>query len=635
MEIDKASAEMNLVAQVLIDSVGLSKVFTYLVPEKLAELAAIGNFVSVPLGNSRAKGWIVGVSRVPSNFSDRFDYEVLPLYRVLGGGPSQEVVALCKWAAWRFIGSPVSFLTHASPKKRIAASQVSAGDFAFDFETSEQLFIDAEHSSRTVRIPPSASRLEWLIDRFGSPDSFTRRALVVCPTQKVVDQFQRGFKSLGFSVATYPDELFVQDFTPQIVVGARNSVFASIPQLDEVIVVDGDEPSHKESSSPYWDSSIVAKARTATGVRVTLLSSAPTIEMCFKSQVMSLPRAQERDGWPKVAVADLCDEEHNGSLISPFLTSRIKAALQADISWPIASSSDYFDGVLVLYNRLGGARTLVCSKCKNPVVCVNCSTTLMQVSKLVRNQLFSEPRDIIRRAKESVALNELVCPNCKSEYPAICTNCLSSTLKVVTFGIRRFALLLQTALKLQVQEMDASSSEPVNSKTRVVVGTEALFSRFSGAKMVVIADFDHYLFSPTMDATQRALSVLARASRLVPARSTGLDYVPLYLQTRDPSNLVIRAAIEGDPRRVVNEESELRKRLGLPPFGAVVRVCGKNANLWIEKSGLAGNTELQIIRLSDQEMDLRLDSKEELLDMLAVARAAVPPKSVKFIPDPV
>lgn len=635
MEVEQGTDGSHLVVQVLIDSVGLSKVFTYLVPTRLEDKAAIGNFVSVPLGATRAKGWIVGVEKISANFVQQVDYELLPLYRILGGGPSKDVVSLCKWAAWRFIGSPVSFLTHASPKKRVEPKSTDQSDLEFDFDSCERQFIPNQSASNVVRIPPSFSRLEWLLGHLGLPERFEGRALFVCPTQKVVDEFYRELTAHKYYVATYPEEVFAQKVDAQIVIGARNAVFASMPGLSDIIVIDADESSHKESSSPYWESSIVAKARANDQLRVVLLSSAPTLEMCYEAKIMSLPRAKERDGWPMLMVADLCDEQHNGALISSSLISQIKSVLEhQDISERSFDFED-FDGVLVLYNRLGGARTLVCTKCKNPVVCVNCSTTLMQTSNVVRNGLLSEPRDIIRRAKESVAVNELICPNCKREYPAICTNCLSNTLKVVTFGIKRFALLLETALKSPVQEVDAASSTAINPKARVIVGTEAMFSRFKSAKMVVIADFDHYLFSPTLDAAEKAFSLLARASRLVPPRSVKTGYIPLYVQTRDPGSSVLKAVIEGDPRRVLSEELELRRQLGLPPFGAIVRVSGKSANLWLEKSGLSTNTDLQIIRLSDQEMDLRLDSKEELLNLLAEARSVAPPRNVKFVADPV
>lgn len=635
MGVEQDSDGANLIVQVLIDSVGLSKVFTYLVPTKFEDIVSVGNFVSVPLGASRAKGWIVGVAKVSASFAHDVDYELLPLYRVLGGGPSKEVISLCNWAAWRFIGSPVSFLTHASPKKRIDANLVDQSDFEFDFDSCGRRFILNQNMADVIRIPPSFSRLNWLSDHFGAHEEFVGRALIVCPTQRMVDEVYREFTNREFYVARYPDEVFGLKADAQIVVGARNAVFASVSGLGELIVVDADESSHKESSSPYWESSIVAKARASDELRVILLSSTPSTEMCHDAKIMSLSRVQERDGWPMLMVANLCDEQHNGALISSSLISQIRLALEHSAPSDKSFDSEDFDGVLVLYNRLGGARTLVCAKCKNPVVCVNCSTTLMQTSNVVRNGLLSEPRDIIRRAKESIAVNELICPNCKHEYPAICTNCLSNTLKVVTFGIKRFSLLLQTALKLPVQEVDASSSGAINPKARVIVGTEAMFSRFRSAKMVVIADFDHYLFAPTLDATEKALSLLAKASRLVPPRSVNTGYVPLYVQTRDPASSVLKSAVEGDPKRVISEELELRRQLGLPPFGAIVRVSGKSANLWVEKSGLSTNTELQIIRLSDQEMDLRLDSKEELLEMVAKARSLVSAKSVKFVADPV
>lgn len=637
MGVTPISEETVLIAQVLIDSIGLSREFTYLLPEKLLEKAAIGNFVSVPLGNARSKGWIVGLKIVSMSELNESEFKILPIYRVLGGGPSKEVLALCKWAAWRFIGSPVSFLTHASPKKRIQPSKMDRSELAFNFNLSAESLKSNLNRLEVVRIPPTHSRLDWLAGHLDSLEPKSDKVLVVCPTQKMVERFASSFRDLGYSVAIFPDQFVECRESAQVIFGARSAVFATIENLAQIIIVDSDEPSHRESSAPYWDSSEVARARSQTGCKAVILSSAPSLEICQGAKVYSLMRSVERSGWPKVLVADLGDSEHQGSLMSPALLSQIKAGLRhvGGSAQSGESGLSHFNGILVLYNRLGGARTLVCSKCANPVLCVNCSTTLMQISPILREN--PEPTATnaeLRRAKAAVAVTELVCPKCKSNYPAVCTNCLSGSLKVVTFGIKRFSALLEAALRTRVSEVDASSKELSSDLAPIVVGTEAIFSRFSSANMIVIADFDHYLFMPSLDAQEKALSLLARASRLLPPRSQVSDFVPLYIQTRDPENVVIKAVIEGDPRRVLSEEMVLRKRLNLPPYGAIARVSGSSAAAWIEKSEIGLNHDIQIVPVGDQIFDLRASSRKVLLDLVEGARLKFSSRSVRFEADP-
>lgn len=637
MGVTPVSEETVLIAQVLIDSVGLSKEFTYLVPDKLEEKVAIGNFVSVPLGNVRSRGWIVGLKIVNRGELNESEFKILPIYRVLGGGPSREVLALSKWAAWRFIGSPVSFLTHASPKKRIQPSKTDRSEFEFSFNLSAESLKSNLNRLEVMRIPPTHSRLDWLVAHLASLEQKSDKVLVVCPTQRMVEHFSSSFRDLGYSVATFPDQFVECRDSAQLIFGARSAVFATVENLAEIIVVDSDEPSHRESAAPYWDSSEVARARSRTGCKAVILSSAPSLQICHGAKVYGLTRSSERAGWPKVLVADLGDPGHQGSLISPALLSQIKTGLN-HTGRPIESLNSgllHFNGILVLYNRLGGARTLICSKCANPVSCVNCATTLMQISPVLRESSGAErTSDPYRRAKETVSVTDLICPKCKTRYPAICTNCLSGSLKVVTFGIKRFSALLEAALKTRVSEVDASSKELSSDLAPIVVGTEAIFSRFLSAAMVVIADFDHYLFMPSLDAQEKALSLLARASRLLPPRSQVSDYVPLYIQTRDPDNVVIKAVIEADPRKVLSDEMALRKRLNLPPYGAIARVSGPSAAAWIEKSEIALNPDIQIVPIADQSFDLRASSHKVLLDLVEDARLKVSSRAVRFEADP-
>lgn len=627
MPVPSGSPSAGVLAQVLIDSVGLSRVFSYSVPQRLRERLGIGSYVSVPLGSSRSKGWVVGIESLSEEELAKIDFELHPIFRLLGGGPSPEVIGLCKWAAWRFSGSVVNFMTHSSPKRRV--EPVANGEI--DFESCGRPFRESRGESMVVRIPPSHSRAGWIIDHLEGPSRLKGQIIVVCPTQFVVRDMAHALAGSGFQVASFPDEFEKARDGSQIVVGARNAVFATVQRLSEIIVVDADDPSQSDTSSPTWASHIVARARVEQGQRAIILSSVPTVEMTLGARTKALSRSSERGGWPKVRVGDI-SEVDNHSVISPGMLSQIDGGLRQGVMRPSvrADGSIDYDGVVVLYNRLGGARTVVCRECGNPVSCVRCGTTLMQRAPRYSGPSDDSKGEIYRNSKEAMRLAGLSCPKCRESYPAICTSCMSSSLKVVTFGIARFRALLEAAIGLSVVEVDAASKVEVGDLSPVVVGTETVFSRFHSAKMVIIADFDHYLYAPRFDARESAMSVLARAARLVQPRSIQTRYVPLYIQTRDVENLAVKAVVEGDVRKVMVEEASMRRALGLPPFGGIVRLRGSKTSAWLDRVQIADRGPITITALDEEVFDLRGGSLDQLLDVLTSARASVPAGGIKF-----
>lgn len=615
------------VADVLIDSVGLSRTYSYSVPGRYLERLGIGSYVTVPLGSSRSKGWVVGLRAPSSSAAEEVGYELSPIFRLLGGGPTAEVIGLCKWAAWRFAGSPVNFLTHASPKKRIPSNY--GGEL--DFESCSDNFRSCRGQSLVVRIPPSHSRSAWIAGHIGEPSQMAGQVLVVCPTLQVVDDISSSLTERGFEIARFPEQFEKARDVAQVVIGARTAVFASLTQLVEIIIVDADDPSHTETSSPSWSSYLVARARVSENQRAVLLSSAPTVEMSVGANTMALSRSEERSGWPKVMIGDISEDRGPNALLPSPLITLIGDALSLGVKEPALRASGLieFDGVIVLYNRLGGARSLVCGQCGKRVECVTCGTALTQASDDFQPGV-ADRGDLFGGVKKRLVVAGLFCPRCRQQYPTICTGCLSTSLKVVGFGVARFRALLEAAVRRPVNEVDAGSELAPGKLGPIVVGTEAVFSRFRSAKLVVIADFDQYLYSQRFDANEVAMSLLARAARLVKPRGLAGRMVPLYIQTRDVENTVAKAAVEGDPRKVLKEEALVRRRFNLPPFGGLVRVHGPKASRWLERSGVRTHENVTLTEIDGGVFDLRSHSLASLLDILAQAKRDVSASGVKF-----
>ena len=107
------------------------------------------------------------------------------------------------------------------------------------------------------------------------------------------------------------------------------------------------------------------------------------------------------------------------------------------------------------------------------------------------------------------------------------------------------------------------------------VGTEAVLHRVPAADVVAFLDLDAELLAPRYRAAEQAMALLVRGARLVGARGDGGR---LLVQTFLPRHEVVQAALLADPGRVTAAETERRRILSLPPFGALAAVGGQGSD---------------------------------------------------------
>jgi primosomal protein N' (replication factor Y) len=96
---------------------------------------------------------------------------------------------------------------------------------------------------------------------------------------------------------------------------------------------------------------------------------------------------------------------------------------------------------------------------------------------------------------------------------------------------------------------------------------------------VAFLDLDQELLAPRYRAVDQALTLLARAARLVGGKAGGGR---LLLQTRVPRHEVVQAVLHGDPARVAEAEAERRALLRFPPAWAMAEVSGPAAPAYID-----------------------------------------------------
>ena len=204
-----------------------------------------------------------------------------------------------------------------------------------------------------------------------------------------------------------------------------------------------------------------------------------------------------------------------------------------------------------ILNRTGRVRLLGCAECASLLVCGHCR------GKLEQSQ--AAPDDP----------NLLSCSRCGRQAPAQCSQCHSRKVKHLRVGVKKAAADLSRLLREPVGELTAKDQSGLHS--RVVLGTTTALHQVSKCDLVAFLEFDQLLLAPNFRAEERALVLLAQAAKLVGFSGA------VMLQTRQPDNLVVQAARQGNPQLFLQADRELREDLQLPPAVAAAMLSGEAA----------------------------------------------------------
>jgi primosomal protein N' (replication factor Y) len=187
-----------------------------------------------------------------------------------------------------------------------------------------------------------------------------------------------------------------------------------------------------------------------------------------------------------------------------------------------------------------------------------------------------------------------------------------ATLRV---GVTRAREELELLANRPVAEITADSAAgPPPADVPILVGTEAVLHRAVGAAAVAFLDFDQELLAPRYRAAEAALSMLARAARLIGGRTDGGR---ILVQTRAPDHEVIDAALHADPSRLAVVESARRAALRFPPETAVAAVSGAGADAFV--ASLVRPAGLEVLGPAGGRWLIRAPDHAVLSDALAAS----------------
>ena len=508
---------------------GVNKTFDYLVPESLKNVK-VGSIVRVELQGRRVDAWVIDEVVRPGliKFKD--------IISLLSEGPSEEVVQLSQWAAQRFCGPVRAVLSSASPSLRIkklgtrhSGAARKSGQRGVVAE-AEELF---DNQRGGVLVWPAPRPLRPVLESGISRG----RTLVVTPSVGFARTIAQALRREGLSVALMPDDWQRAAEGVDVVVGARSAVWASIPELKSIIVLDEHDERLQDERSPTWHSRDVAIERArALGIPCLLVSPLPTVSATHWAGSQAVRFVEPASGdWPSIEVvdpySDLGDEEKPQFGL---LSSRLIEVLR-----------DKSKTVVCILNTKGRSRLLSCKACKAIIRCENCDAAVIQNEEGI-----------------------LECNRCGAHRPATCQSCSSNALALLRKGVAKMRDEIEKAALRQVVELSAETTVAANAASLVYIGTEAALHRVSSADVVVFLDFDNELFAPTSRAGEQAWTLLIHATRLLKGSSKAL----IVLQSQDASNTQYTDFVSPDPQLLIEREQKKREVMQLPPYAAMARV---------------------------------------------------------------
>jgi len=363
------------------------------------------------------------------------------------------------------------------------------------------------------------------------------RTLVVTPSVGFARTIAQALRREGLSVALMPDDWQRAAEGVDVVVGARSAVWASIPELKSIIVLDEHDERLQDERSPTWHARDVAIERArALGVPCVLVSPLPTVSATHWAGAEAVSFVEQVAGdWPSIEVvdpySDLGDEEKPQFGL---LSSRLIEVLR-----------DKSQTVVCILNTKGRSRLLSCKACKAIIRCEDCDAAVIQNEEGL-----------------------LECNRCGAHRPSTCQSCSSNALALLRKGVAKMRDEIEKAALRQVVELSADTAIAANAASQVYIGTEAALHRVSSADVVVFLDFDNELFAPTYRAGEQAWTLLIHAIRLLKGSSKAL----IVLQSQDASNPQYNDFVVPVPQQLIEREQLKRKAMQLPPYTAMARM---------------------------------------------------------------
>ena len=402
----------------------------------------------------------------------------------------------------------------------------------------------------------------------------------------------------------------VRSGAAKLVVGTRSAVFAPLVDPGLIILDEEQEHSYKSENTPRYDAREVALWRGSKEKALVLLGSAtPAVETMYRARngiyrLYTLKRRFGGRALPEVTIVDMHEELKAGNDLS----------FSRPLQEAILDAHQMDKQTIILLNRRGASRAMVCVDCREIPECPRCSVRLTYHS----------------------ANNRLMCHYCGFSQPVQhrCSHC-GGPMKTIGTGTQKVQQeLFDLYPELGSERMDADTVSATNthekilerfSKERipVLIGTQMVAKGLNlpDVTLVGVMDADLSLFNSSYRAAETTFNML---TQVVGRAGRGDTAGRAIIQTLMPEHQVIRLAAAQDYDGFYDLEVRLRQVQNDPPFGDLVTIT------------FIGEEETAVLRGAAKFRDSLIAClkeptyKEEICTVLGPAPCAVPKINYNF-----
>ena len=346
-----------------------------------------------------------------------------------------------------------------------------------------------------------------------------------------------------------------------VVIGTRSAVFA--PCTPGLIILDEEqEHSYKSENAPRYSAKEVAIWRGAKENALVLLGSAtPSIESMYRAKqgdyrLYTLKERYNGKPLPDVDIVDLREEMKMGNDLS----------MSVPLRHAMMETKDAGKQTILLLNRRGASRALVCVDCRETPECPRCNLRLTYHS----------------------ANNRLMCHYCGHSQIAPERCSCGGHMKAIGTGTQK----VQSELEYLFPDwksirMDTDTVNAVNTHEKilqqfqqeqipVLIGTQMVAKGLNlpDVTLVGVLDADLSLYTGGYRSGETTFNML---TQVVGRAGRGDAAGRAVIQTLVPEHQVIRLAARQDYDGFYDLEINLRRVQNAPPFGdiAVITVSGQ------------------------------------------------------------
>jgi primosomal protein N' (replication factor Y) len=404
-----------------------------------------------------------------------------------------------------------------------------------------------------------------------------RSALMLVPEIALTPIFSRRLRAVfGDEVAILhsnlsPGERFdewrrIRGGQARIAIGTRSAVFAPLENIGLIIVDEEHDGSYRQQESPFYNARDVAVMRASLAGAVVVLGSAtPALESYYNAERGKYHYLQLRNriGNRPLAIAELID------MREVFKARGKDIALSPQLIDAVRETHARGEQSIILLNRRGFSRFVLCRSCGESLRCKNCDITLTY-HKI-------DGRITCHYCGYSVKTPK-TCPFCESEF-----------LYFIGEGTEQLEEILARTfpdIRIARIDRDTMSRRGQLAKTLIgfsrgesdmLVGTQMLAKGhdFHNVTLVGVISVDTGLGLPDFRSAERTFQLLTQV-----AGRAGRGDLPgrVLIQTYYPEHYALRYACEQDYEGFYREETKYRQRLNYPPFVVLASILIKHSD---------------------------------------------------------